>query len=664
MSMKFVFSNEYFTNYNAAGEKFEDKELQKRIIGTAEREAESTRKFGLGNGFRILTDLWGLTEKEIDEAMGWTDLVIIDLFRLSAEGFALALKKMKQYGPKLFGCAFGERDNGCDWDAHRGYFRDRSEAAAWYRKWLLEEAFVGYRRGDGRPEEQGLLKAQTSDLLVGGNLAEHIRQGLPDKRLHFIAQAGSTMLLHHYLEWGFDGVWLERNAGLSNFQFGIAFLRGAAGQYDRIWGLDLSAWEAVCGENLPLHYNAKGERVDGPTEDLLFREWIVAYLSGADFVHQEMTDMAFWLPPREKRKLSPCGGKARQFMKFAMEKCPERGKQYVPVAVMLEHDHGWDAPRWKFPFQVWGNKVPYEHGDFMIGNFFRWAFPGCLEVGREFMKTFQPDLPWESDEEYRRKCREGLDVRPFEKALSYSRWGDSFDVVLENCPARVLNDYRAVIVLGRLTVDRALGRKLLDFAAAGGTVVINTRQIPDGLAGDFGYRVLDHYKWTQQPSTCRICGRTMPEGNFEYTWAAPENSEVIAATGDGKDPLAFSKRCGNGELLVTTPHYNHEIGCVDFMRICRHLLDHLMKRLMIVDIEGAPVEYLVNSREKDMLVTLVNNSPEMWKGKVTVPSGAGGDYTGAEDILLGRSLASIREKDSLGFTVEIPPFGVSVCRVF
>ena len=39
--------------------------------------------------------------------------------------------------------------------------------------------------------------------------------------------------------------------------------------------------------------------------------------------------------------------------------------------------------------------------------------------------------------------RSGFDTRPYESmVLTHSPWGDSFDVVLENCPLEALKKYR------------------------------------------------------------------------------------------------------------------------------------------------------------------------------------------------------------------------------
>ncbi len=655
----FAFIGEYFTNYKIAGPKYEDKnnrrELQ-RQAAEIETEAGHVFRHQLGTGFRIMSDAWGLTGGEIDGLVANSDMLIMDLFRLSVRGFQLAVKKMRQHGLKFQGCAFGERDTGCNWNAHPGYFRGRREAAAWYKKWLIEEPMNKLPPVKGG----GPLKRLKSALLPGGSLAEYIRRGLPGKPMHFIAHAASTMLLHHYLEWGFDSIWLERGNGLSNYQFGIAFARGAARQYRRRWGLDISAWEAVCGLRMPVHYTASGKCVNGPTADLMFRFWMLGYLSGADFVMQEMTDTAFWRQPQRQRRLSPAGRMAQRFMRFVKAECPDRGRPHVPVALMLEHDHGWDAPRWKYRYQVWGNKVPYEHGDFMIENFFKCAFPGCLDVGHEFMKTFHPGLPWQSNRDYQRKIRQGFDVRPFEKALAASRWGDSFDVVLENCPARILRQYGAVVILGRLMLNRVLCKKLLNYAEDGGTLVVNVRQVPDDLTRLFGYTILSRVRWTQQDSVCKICGQALPEGNYEYTAVAPQNAEIIAINKDEKDPLALRKQTGRGSIWVTTPHYNHEIGCYNFMNICGHVLDHAFQPLMPVEIEGPPVEYLVNIRANDMLLTLSNNSPDAWRGRIRLPAHLARDCRAVRELLGGAVTAMQQEKGAVVFTAEIPPFKLKV----
>ncbi len=138
---------------------------------------------------------------------------------------------------------------------------------------------------------------------------------------------------------------------------------------------------------------------------------------------------------------------------------------------------------------------------------------------------------------------------------------------------------------------------------------------------------------------------------------------MAAFNRDDHDPLALRRRLGRGAVWITTPHYNHEIGCYKFMNICGHALDHVMQPLMPVEIDGPPVEYMVNIREKDMLVTLSNNSKNDWRGTVRMAGAAGRHSGGVADLLENQPVVAVRHSGTLRFRTRIPPFKLKIFRV-
>jgi len=71
--------------------------------------------------------------------------------------------------------------------------------------------------------------------------------------------------------------------------------------------------------------------------------------------------------------------------------------------------------------------------------------------------------------------------------------------------------------------------------------------------------------------------------------------------------------------VVSMPYYglcheNHRLApCV------RHTLDHLVRPLLPVEITGGPIQYHVNKLDDGQwLIGLVNSSPEMWVGTISV----------------------------------------------
>lgn len=197
---------------------------------------------------------------------------------------------------------------------------------------------------------------------------------------------------------------------------------------------------------------------------------------------------------------------------------PVRGVPYMPVALMLDYDHGWNQPRHlyrKDKDHVWGN-IPYSRLDHQIDNFFRWVYPG-YEV-----------------------CSYYRDERGY---ITNTPYGDLFEVVLSNASPTCLEKYRAVVLMGDLKVEgrEGLAQRLTDFLRGGGIVVAGTDQwpgIPETLAGVS----LDEGTKMGEGEVVCADGRRFREAAFEYRQAR--------AAGRGFLPLMFRdidwKRLGVG----------------------------------------------------------------------------------------------------------------------
>ena len=133
----------------------------------------------------------------------------------------------------------------------------------------------------------------------------------------------------------------------------------------------------------------------GTTLGLLKRLWWCSYMSGALVIGLQhgyfpadiSTDEGVFDPvpmdepvtdSRVKAHFTPLGWLFHEARETARAH-PFRGVPYVPVAVMLHHDHGWyPQPNLysKGTTQcVWGN-IPYNAGDRQTERFFEWVYPG------------------------------------------------------------------------------------------------------------------------------------------------------------------------------------------------------------------------------------------------------------------------------------------------
>ncbi len=433
------------------------------------------------------------------------------------------------------------------------------------------------------------------------------------------------------------------------------FCRGASKQYDLLTSVSISSavdtpWggkEYHPDGRVIVNQSPRGSNISGAdfgfTEGLSKREWYAAYMYGSSIVYFQggyVYDSKLNPPPAaqyeapmkaflESEKpepallegiLTPLGRLHVEAQEFVTDH-PLRGVPYMPVALMLDYDHGWNQARHlyrKDEDHVWGN-IPYSRLDYQIDNLFRWVYPG-----------------YEHGSYYR-------DERGY---ITNTPYGDLFEIILSNASLGCLEKYRAVVLLGDLRVeDRAgLGQRLTDFLEGGGIVVTGVDQGPIS-ASISGIPESDVWK-SHSGEVEAFDGRRFREASFEYRQVQANGGQVLLRTSHG-DPLVIQSASGKGRLyLVTARGWGKNEKRHEFLKGIRHALGGLLEELNLVEIEGRDIFYVVNvtDREDEVLVTLCNNSPDVpWEGKVRIK----GEEIEAFEAWLGHSEACLRDGELL-----------------
>jgi hypothetical protein len=421
----------------------------------------------LCNGFRIW--YWPPTRELMDKIVNEAGFLTVDFWigsklqnhwieasgKSEEEFYGYHVDMLKEaadkYGDKFFWTITGEPDSQApNWPVEQ--FSSKQEAREALEGWMKD--FAPAMDPDTKHRWHSFLSKKQVDL-AKHNVAIHL---------------GYPMPAHYSYELGVRLVWIECNCLLvEGVQVTVAFARGAANQFRKnktYWGLDFSCWNDPSG--LATSYDEQGRRLGGCTESLLLREWMYTFLSGANLLHEEVSDYTHWVwNPKPYAKLSKLGKIASRFGKFAMSF--DRGEPYRSVGVMLEHDHGWlSALDDAGGNQVWFGTLPVENADLTISHFFDLAFPGHADGLKGYGELYA-EKPWGTQEEFKEMVKSGKDMRAYEKGrLATSRWGDVIDVVLDNCPEDVLADYKVLVILGDLTITKDLAKKLERYVEAGG----------------------------------------------------------------------------------------------------------------------------------------------------------------------------------------------------
>jgi hypothetical protein len=204
----------------------------------------------------------------------------------------------------------------------------------------------------------------------------------------------------------------------------------------------------------------------GPSLSWYRKSYYLYYMAGASAIYLEQGGDQFFKPgPGEHPfQLNPLGRITDEFVRF-VEKHPERGTPYTPIAFLLDPAHGFeinDYPHW--PFEV----SQIDRGDRALRELFGVAYyPGPVVEG-------EPAI---------------ADRQPFVSGV----FGDIFDVLTaadvqgsRSKMQTLLPSYRAVVAGGRIDWSTEWIQRINDYVRNGGTLVVNAAQVkklPEDLLG-------------------------------------------------------------------------------------------------------------------------------------------------------------------------------------
>ncbi len=486
---------------------------------------------------------------------------------------------------------------------------------------------------------------------------------------------GFARSAHDYMRHGIDCVIVERsNDDIEDLQTAVAFARGAARQYGKQWGIDLSLWWGVfygCVPDLPA--------------SLYTRHLWVSHLAGSQAYRIEGGGMHYGPdgPGLVAQAVDAFGGVAKDL---------DRGVADTPVAVILADDHGWmTPPYWRTQNEAWNYaRIPYRQGDRGMDGFFGAAFPGSVYamdpwpagsyrvneplatpyalscITPEFAPAPQdvynaePPIPfgkYESRDTARADFMNNkIDPSPY-RPMGDSRWGDIFDVLTESAPQNVLNQYRVIVLLGQMDMHRLRGR-LEAFVRQGGTLVWCAGQATPDDAALCGAAMLPElrvgraWQWGADAPAAEAF-RYCPAGEI-----GPETAPV--ATTPSGDPVVLRHALGGGVVYTALIPW-FEAGHSPLCGAARRLFDEVFGAVQPVKVDGLPVQWLSTRGEGHRTVLVTNNDGAPWSGKVTL---RGVDKTLARcaDLLTGDAVPFELADGDAVVSTTVPPYGVRVLR--
>eukprot|EP01043_Picozoa_sp_COSAG02_P037437 COSAG02_NODE_2807_length_7985_cov_659.432412_8_plen_639_part_00 len=248
-----------------------------------------------------------------------------------------------------------------------------------------------------------------------------------------------------------------------NAQEHIAFTRGAARQFEIPWAVDVSPWfgGSITDYSTSQYWGQNSDPNGGHSLSLYNRSWYTAFMSGAGHLVAEAGAVNLFFQNKSADgvlNLSPLGEVAKDFAHFTHSRL-ERGIPYAPIAIVLEHAHGFGVSL----ISLWRGQPTTWNGSFRLSasESIAWALLQALWPG----SWFQP-------------ANEVLYQVP-------SPFGDSFDMVLENgnwSGNLAASHYSVAILAGEVQLSGDAAAELTRWVRMGGTVVLFPSQLKGASA--------------------------------------------------------------------------------------------------------------------------------------------------------------------------------------
>ncbi len=265
---------------------------------------------------------------------------------------------------------------------------------------------------------------------------------------------GHFCFQHYGAAWGADFVGSEVGENVQSTQAHIAFTRGAGTQYGIPWGIDMSPWygPSIRDYSTTRPWADNSGETYGHSLSLFRRTYYASYMAGASMVEAEGGSVNFFRGENVPLAISPLGQVGQEFFAFTNAH-PERGRPYVPAAVVLDR------------FQSFG--LSWVDMDRSFD-----TFP--LRTEQRFTAVLLESL-WPGSLRVQGGDESGYMVpAPF---------GDTVDVLLETASSEVLSRYRVIMVTGDTSADPALAARLRPLVMAGVTVITEPTASQQTLIG-------------------------------------------------------------------------------------------------------------------------------------------------------------------------------------
>lgn len=510
----------------------------------------------------------------------------------------------------------------------------------------------------GRPRYRRLSRTEADAAFLAyyqnsfPSLLGYLRQPPSARNYKLAAVTDHSPSVYRAFELGVELQLLERGIDeLGDLSTGIAFLRGAARQYGRAWGIDFSSWRS--STNSATTYNDSGVLQGGWSHHYLRRNYYAAFAAGARTIQNEAAIYRY-----SDGRLNPFGDVTQEFAGYALRRHPDVGQPVVSTAILIDHHTGFDPKHGPFNQNeaVWYQDIPYSDGDHMLDNFFRLAFPQHWQHGLAPGAPFADSEGVPNDVKFRAFLRAGGDPRAYEP-MPFTRWGDNLDVITNQISAAALSYYKVIVMVGDVTLDTRLRDDLRNWVNRGGILVINSSQAVAADEDLIGVSIQGAANRSASSSRWLPLTSGVNEAAYDYSVIRATTAEVLAVN-EFADALLTRHRIGAGEVYFTTPDHLQSRARDQILQVGQQLLDSLVLRVSMARVNGPPIEYVVSEATGKIVVTLVNNSTTDWVGEVAIrrPNG----FNRVMEYIFDQATAFTASRREIRIPARLAPLDVRV----
>jgi hypothetical protein len=374
----------------------------------------------------------------------------------------------------------------------------------------------------------------------------------------------------------------------------IAFARGAARQYGRTWLNYASAnfgdacnyftQQPIGPRGAGSWFHSKYAITDGVSTTWYRKLYYLNYLSGASAIYWEQGLANQWIMPgpgTHPVQLSPFG-RATEDFQACVDRLPDRGEPYTPVAILLNYGHGYDRSNYQCKML---DAFTEDRND--------------LELRELFNVCWYPTAVSESQPQ-----------APDVQSMPSGTYGNIFDVLVDRpARAKAIFDYPVVIAGGDVDL-KGIQPVIEEYVRKGGTLVLNieaAKALPSKL---LGAKPTDKMsvaeEWSSDGQETRA---TTP---YQLMGVELEGAEAIA-WGTSKTPLITRHKVGAGSIILTL--VPHMIGQDERAHpALPWLMNGLTENLLPVEVRlsngerpKGEIMYQLNKTKDGYVVMLVNN---------------------------------------------------------